>query len=90
MPPFAHSSCPLLLSARTDSVWPLQCSARCGMEGTMKREVRCSVEAPLCDESQKPSSEKTCVGPPCDRRWTASDWGPVRIVCIFASLCCKF
>ncbi|NXK10659.1 ATL2 protein, partial [Herpetotheres cachinnans] len=53
-----------------------ECSARCGMQGTMKREVRCSVEAPLCDESQKPSSEKTCTGPPCDRRWTASDWGP--------------
>lgn len=43
----------------------------------MKREVRCSVEAPLCDESRKPSSEKACTGPPCDRRWTTSDWGPV-------------
>ncbi|NWV32482.1 ATL2 protein, partial [Grantiella picta] len=53
-----------------------ECSARCGMPGTMKREVRCSVEAPLCDESRKPSSEKPCTGPPCDRRWTASDWGP--------------
>ncbi|NXH06224.1 ATL2 protein, partial [Loxia leucoptera] len=53
-----------------------ECSARCGAAGTMKREVRCSVEAPLCDESLKPSSEKECTGPPCDRRWTASDWGP--------------
>ncbi|NWI00564.1 ATL2 protein, partial [Tichodroma muraria] len=53
-----------------------ECSARCGTPGTMKREVRCSVEAPLCDESRKPSSEKACTGPPCDRRWTASDWGP--------------
>ncbi|NXN10858.1 ATL2 protein, partial [Indicator maculatus] len=53
-----------------------ECSARCGTQGTMKREVRCSVEASLCDESQKPSSEKACTGPPCDRRWTASDWGP--------------
>ncbi|KAF1448988.1 ADAMTS-like protein 2, partial [Pygoscelis papua] len=53
-----------------------ECSARCGMQGTRKREVRCSVEAPLCDESQKPSSEKACTGPPCDRRWTTSDWGP--------------
>ncbi|NXP08436.1 ATL2 protein, partial [Thinocorus orbignyianus] len=53
-----------------------ECSARCGTQGTMKREVRCSVEAPLCDESQKPSSEKVCTGPPCDRRWTTSDWGP--------------
>ncbi|NWU33002.1 ATL2 protein, partial [Hylia prasina] len=53
-----------------------ECSARCGSPGTMKREVRCSVEAPLCDESRKPSGEKACTGPPCDRRWTASDWGP--------------
>ncbi|NXS35378.1 ATL2 protein, partial [Pomatostomus ruficeps] len=53
-----------------------ECSARCGMPGTMKREVRCSVEAPLCDKFHKPSSEKACTGPPCDRRWTASDWGP--------------
>uniref|UniRef100_A0A8C3NB76 Uncharacterized protein n=1 Tax=Geospiza parvula TaxID=87175 RepID=A0A8C3NB76_GEOPR len=53
-----------------------ECSARCGTAGTMKREVRCSVEAPLCDESRKPSSERECTGPPCDRRWTASDWGP--------------
>ncbi|KAI1236481.1 hypothetical protein IHE44_0014729, partial [Lamprotornis superbus] len=53
-----------------------ECSARCGTPGTMKREVRCSVEAPLCDESRKPSSEKPCTGPPCDRHWTASDWGP--------------
>ncbi|NXC41111.1 ATL2 protein, partial [Penelope pileata] len=53
-----------------------ECSARCGTQGTMKREVRCSVEAALCDESRKPSSEKACTGPPCDRRWTASDWGP--------------
>ncbi|NWH57265.1 ATL2 protein, partial [Geococcyx californianus] len=53
-----------------------ECSAWCGTQGTMKREVRCSVEAPLCDESRKPSSEKACTGLPCDRRWTASDWGP--------------
>ncbi|NWV71388.1 ATL2 protein, partial [Malurus elegans] len=53
-----------------------ECSARCGSPGTMKREVRCSVEAAACDESRKPSSEKACTGPPCDRRWTASDWGP--------------
>ncbi|KFQ10836.1 ADAMTS-like 2, partial [Leptosomus discolor] len=53
-----------------------ECSARCGTQGTMKREVRCSVEAPLCDESRKPSGEKACTGPPCDRRWTTSDWGP--------------
>ncbi|NXM23680.1 ATL2 protein, partial [Oxyruncus cristatus] len=53
-----------------------ECSARCGAQGTMRREVRCSVEVSLCDEARKPSSEKVCTGPPCDRRWTASDWGP--------------
>ncbi|NWH39818.1 ATL2 protein, partial [Chloropsis hardwickii] len=53
-----------------------ECSARCGTPGTMRREVRCSGDAALCDESRKPSSEKPCSGPPCDRRWTASDWGP--------------
>ncbi|NXB84962.1 ATL2 protein, partial [Vidua chalybeata] len=53
-----------------------ECSARCGTPGTMKREVRCSVEAALCDKSRKPSGEKECMGPPCDRRWTTSDWGP--------------
>ncbi|KFV80088.1 ADAMTS-like 2, partial [Struthio camelus australis] len=53
-----------------------ECLARCGTQGMMKREVRCSVETPLCDESRKPSSEKVCTGPPCDRHWTASDWGP--------------
>ncbi|NWR29506.1 ATL2 protein, partial [Tachuris rubrigastra] len=53
-----------------------ECSARCGTQGTMRREVRCSVEVSLCDKARKPSSEKVCTGPPCDRRWTASDWGP--------------
>jgi len=71
---FTHPPYSLLLT-----LWPLQCSAQCGTQGTMKREVRCSVEAPLCDESWKPSSEKACTGPPCDRGWTASDWGPVSL-----------
>ncbi|NWQ62523.1 ATL2 protein, partial [Neopipo cinnamomea] len=58
-----------------------ECSARCGTQGTMRREVRCSVEVSLCDEARKPSSEKVCTGPPCDRRWTASDWGPCSGLC---------
>ncbi|XP_029474280.1 ADAMTS-like protein 2 isoform X2 [Rhinatrema bivittatum] len=53
-----------------------ECLARCGAWGVMRREVRCSVESPLCDESKKPPSEKACTGPPCDRRWTVSEWGP--------------
>ncbi|XP_010132266.1 PREDICTED: ADAMTS-like protein 2, partial [Buceros rhinoceros silvestris] len=62
------------------SAWS-ECSARCGTQGTMKREVRCSVEAAVCDETQKPSSEKACTGPPCDRHWTASEWGPCSGAC---------
>ncbi|XP_066482093.1 ADAMTS-like protein 2 [Tiliqua scincoides] len=53
-----------------------ECSARCGSQGTMKREVRCSVDPHLCNQSTRPVNEKECTGPPCDRHWTASDWGP--------------
>ncbi|XP_030063911.1 ADAMTS-like protein 2 isoform X2 [Microcaecilia unicolor] len=54
-----------------------ECSARCGARGVMRREVRCSVDSSfLCDVSKKPLEEKECTGPPCDRRWTASEWGP--------------
>uniref|UniRef100_A0A673CG78 PLAC domain-containing protein n=1 Tax=Sphaeramia orbicularis TaxID=375764 RepID=A0A673CG78_9TELE len=41
------------------------CSARCGSRGVRTREV----------QSQQ------CEGPPCDRRWTVSDWGPCSGVC---------
>uniref|UniRef100_A0A8D2JDE1 PLAC domain-containing protein n=1 Tax=Varanus komodoensis TaxID=61221 RepID=A0A8D2JDE1_VARKO len=58
-----------------------ECSARCGGSGTMKREVRCSDEASLCSESAKPVSERECAGAPCDRRWTASEWGPCSGLC---------
>lgn len=40
--------------------------------------MRCSMEARLCNESTRPVSQRECEGPPCDRRWTVSDWGPVR------------
>ncbi|MGH0182457.1 UNVERIFIED_CONTAM: hypothetical protein FKN15_022438 [Acipenser sinensis] len=53
-----------------------ECSARCGGKGVVRREVRCSTEGHLCNESSKPLSERECDGPPCDRRWTVSDWGP--------------
>ncbi len=39
--------------------------------------MRCSMEARLCNESTRPVSQRECEGPPCDRRWTVSDWGPV-------------
>lgn len=58
-----------------------ECSARCGNRGIMRREVRCSVEPRLCNEFTKPSNKKECTGPPCDRRWTASDWGPCSGAC---------
>ncbi|XP_028666973.2 ADAMTS-like protein 2 isoform X1 [Erpetoichthys calabaricus] len=58
-----------------------ECSARCGGKGVTRREVRCSMEAHLCDQSSKPVGEKDCDGPPCDRRWTVSDWGPCSGIC---------
>ncbi|XP_074078259.1 ADAMTS-like protein 2 isoform X2 [Macrotis lagotis] len=58
-----------------------ECSARCGGQGTMKREVRCSVGLKLCNEATKPVGEKECLGPPCSRQWTASDWGPCSGAC---------
>ncbi|XP_072547105.1 ADAMTS-like protein 2 [Salminus brasiliensis] len=53
-----------------------ECSARCGGRGVRSREVRCSMDARLCNESTRPPSQRECEGPPCDRRWTVSDWGP--------------
>uniref|UniRef100_A0A8C7JMY9 Si:ch211-267e7.3 n=1 Tax=Oncorhynchus kisutch TaxID=8019 RepID=A0A8C7JMY9_ONCKI len=58
-----------------------ECSARCGGRGLRSREVRCSMETRLCNESSRPLSEKECEGPPCDRRWTVSDWGPCSGAC---------
>ncbi|XP_078082248.1 tetratricopeptide repeat domain 16 [Mustelus asterias] len=53
-----------------------ECTATCAERVTVTREVRCSKEEWLCDEKTKPPSQKDCVGPPCDRQWTVSDWGP--------------
>ncbi|XP_067826123.1 LOW QUALITY PROTEIN: ADAMTS-like protein 2 [Heptranchias perlo] len=53
-----------------------ECTAKCAELVTVTREVRCSKEEWLCDEKTKPPSQKDCVGPPCDRQWTVSDWGP--------------
>ncbi|XP_071983840.1 ADAMTS-like protein 2 isoform X2 [Engystomops pustulosus] len=58
-----------------------ECSAACGSEGVMKREVRCSVESSQCDESIKPPSENPCLGPPCDHHWTTTEWGPCSKTC---------
>ncbi|XP_051893437.1 ADAMTS-like protein 2 [Pristis pectinata] len=53
-----------------------ECTAKCAERIAVTREVRCSNEEWLCDEKTKPPSQKECVGPPCDRQWTVSDWGP--------------
>ncbi|KAM4624064.1 ADAMTS-like protein 2 isoform 1-T1 [Polymixia lowei] len=58
-----------------------ECSARCGSKGVRTREVRCSMETRLCNESTQPIESQECEGPPCDRRWTVSDWGPCSGVC---------
>lgn len=42
------------------------------------RDIRCSEDEKLCDPNTRPVGEKDCTGPPCDRQWTVSDWGPVR------------
>ncbi|XP_069835748.1 ADAMTS-like protein 2 isoform X2 [Dendropsophus ebraccatus] len=58
-----------------------ECPAACGMEGVMRREVKCSTESSQCDESIKPPSEKPCLGPPCDHHWTTTEWGPCSKSC---------
>ncbi|XP_041847264.1 ADAMTS-like protein 2 isoform X2 [Melanotaenia boesemani] len=58
-----------------------KCSARCSSWGFQTREVRCSMETKLCNKSSQPTGSQECEGPPCDRRWTVSDWGPCSGVC---------
>uniref|UniRef100_UPI00358FE2CB ADAMTS-like protein 2 n=1 Tax=Myxine glutinosa TaxID=7769 RepID=UPI00358FE2CB len=53
-----------------------KCSAQCGQEGIERREVRCSVEESKCDVEVRPPDTQRCTAPPCDRRWSASEWGP--------------
>lgn len=37
------------------------------------------MEMKLCNKSSQPIESQECEGPPCDRRWTVSDWGPVSL-----------
>lgn len=53
-----------------------ECTAKCGERSVVTRDIRCSEDEKLCDPSTKPVGEKNCTGPPCDRQWTVSDWGP--------------
>ncbi|KAJ3604543.1 hypothetical protein NHX12_029283 [Muraenolepis orangiensis] len=53
-----------------------ECPAKCGRRAQVQREVRCSDEDGPCDLATKPSYTKNCTGPPCERQWTMSEWGP--------------
>uniref|UniRef100_F6U9F2 ADAMTS like 2 n=1 Tax=Ornithorhynchus anatinus TaxID=9258 RepID=F6U9F2_ORNAN len=53
-----------------------ECPARCGEQSVVTRDIRCSEDEKLCDANTRPLAEKNCTGPPCDRQWTVSDWGP--------------
>ncbi|XP_036983721.2 ADAMTS-like protein 2 [Artibeus jamaicensis] len=53
-----------------------ECTAKCGERSVVTRDIRCSEDEKLCDPNTRPVGEKECTGPPCDRQWTVSDWGP--------------
>ncbi|KAL7839703.1 hypothetical protein SRHO_G00263610 [Serrasalmus rhombeus] len=59
----------------------LECPAKCGRRSLVTREVRCSDEIRPCDEATRPPSAKNCTGPPCERQWTVSEWGPCSGTC---------
>ncbi|CAG09662.1 unnamed protein product, partial [Tetraodon nigroviridis] len=53
-----------------------ECPAKCGRRAQVTRDVRCSDETRPCDPMTKPPNIKNCTGPPCERHWTMSEWGP--------------
>ncbi|KAM7391051.1 hypothetical protein PAMP_021768 [Pampus punctatissimus] len=53
-----------------------ECPAKCGRRAQVTRDVRCSDETRPCDPMTKPLNIKNCTGPPCERHWTVSEWGP--------------
>ncbi|XP_078107625.1 ADAMTS-like protein 2 [Sander vitreus] len=53
-----------------------ECPAKCGSKAQVTRDVRCSDETRPCDQMTKPPNIKNCTGPPCERQWTVSEWGP--------------
>ncbi|XP_077005177.1 LOW QUALITY PROTEIN: ADAMTS-like protein 2 [Tamandua tetradactyla] len=53
-----------------------ECTAKCGEQSVVTRDIRCSEDEKLCDPNTRPVGEKNCTGPPCDRQWTVSEWGP--------------
>ncbi|KAM9391388.1 ADAMTS-like protein 2 [Pholidichthys leucotaenia] len=58
-----------------------ECPAKCGRKAQVSRDVRCSDETKPCDPTTKPPSVKNCTGPPCERHWTVSEWGPCSGLC---------
>ncbi|TKS78181.1 ADAMTS-like protein 2 [Collichthys lucidus] len=58
-----------------------ECPAKCGRKAQVTRDVRCSDETRPCDPMTKPPNIKNCTGPPCERHWTVSEWGPCSGVC---------
>ncbi|XP_039906984.1 ADAMTS-like protein 2 [Simochromis diagramma] len=54
----------------------MECPAKCGRKAQVTRDVRCSDETRPCDPLTKPPNIKNCTGPPCERHWTVSEWGP--------------
>uniref|UniRef100_A0AAX7SPL4 PLAC domain-containing protein n=1 Tax=Astatotilapia calliptera TaxID=8154 RepID=A0AAX7SPL4_ASTCA len=54
----------------------MECPAKCGRKAQVTRDVRCSDETRPCDPLTKPPNVKNCTGPPCERHWTVSEWGP--------------
>lgn len=64
----------------------IQCPAKCGRKAQVTRDVRCSDETRPCDPMTKPPNIKNCTGPPCERHWTVSEWGPVSVftyICVW-------
>uniref|UniRef100_A0A8D3AQ07 PLAC domain-containing protein n=1 Tax=Scophthalmus maximus TaxID=52904 RepID=A0A8D3AQ07_SCOMX len=53
-----------------------ECPAKCGRRALVTRDARCSDETRPCDPTTKPPTAKNCTGPPCERHWTVSEWGP--------------
>ncbi|XP_077456223.1 tetratricopeptide repeat domain 16 isoform X4 [Stigmatopora argus] len=58
-----------------------ECTAKCGRRDQVTRDVRCSDESLHCDPMTKPAGVKNCTGPPCERHWTVSEWGPCSGLC---------
>uniref|UniRef100_A0A8C2Z2Q0 ADAMTS like 2 n=1 Tax=Cyclopterus lumpus TaxID=8103 RepID=A0A8C2Z2Q0_CYCLU len=62
-----------------------ECPAKCGRKAQVTRVLSaCSYETRPCDPATKPPNVKNCTGPPCERQWTMSEWGPRE--CLYPSI----